>query len=135
MSSQDVPATANSDPHGIPAGDPMQPAIDRLHHDPGRFGFFQAVRLMYGDNGFDGRGTGARPGPLRFTTPASLSFPPSELHSITRTDASTRVCVNFLGLTGPSGVMPRNYTELLIARQQVQRDRSAQLVVAERLGG
>jgi predicted component of type VI protein secretion system len=49
---------------------------------PGRFGFFQAVRLLYSANGFDGRGTGSRPGPLRFTTPASLAFPPSELHSI-----------------------------------------------------
>lgn len=109
----------------VPADDPMQPAIERLMHDPGRFGFFQAVRLLYGDNGFDGRGTGSRPGPLRFTTPPSLSFPPSELQSITRTDAATRVCVNFLGLTGPSGVLPRTYTELLIARK-THRDPSAQ---------
>ncbi len=124
--SQGTPDTPHPDSHGIPAGDPMQPAIDRLHHEPGRFGFFQAVRLIYGDNGFDGRGTGSRPGPLRFTTPASLSFPPSELHSIMRSDGSTRLCVNFLGLTGPSGVLPRNYTELLIARKQIQRDQSAQ---------
>lgn len=124
--SEDKPDADPPDGHGIPLGDPMRPAIDRLHHDPGRFGFFQAVRLMYADNGFDGRGTGSRPGPLRFTTPASLSFPPSELHSVTRSDANTRVCVNFLGLTGPSGVLPRTYTEMLIARQQVQRDRSAQ---------
>ena len=112
-------------PERIPADDPMQPPIDRLHHDPGRFGFFQAVRLMYGDSGFDGRGTGTRPGPLRFTTPPSLSFPPSELHSITHSDTATRVCVNFLGLTGPSGVLPRTYTELLIARK-THRDPSAQ---------
>ena len=110
----------------VAPGDPMQPAIDRLLNDPGRFGFFQAVRLLYSVGGFDGRGTGARPGPLRFTTPASLSFPPSELHSIAQADASTRVCVNFFGLTGPSGVLPRTYTELLIARKQVQRDQSAQ---------
>ena len=103
----------------------MQPAIERLLHDPGRFGFFQAVRLMYGENGFDGRGTGSRPGPLRFTTPASLSFPPSELDSVLRTEGSTRVCVNFLGLTGPSGVLPLTYTELLIARKS-RRDTSAQ---------
>ena len=110
----------------VPPGDPMRPALDRLLAEPGRFGFFQAVRLLYSVGGFDGRGTGARPGPLRFTTPASLSFPPSELHSIAQADASTRVCVNFFGLTGPSGVLPRTYTELLIARKQVQRDQSAQ---------
>lgn len=110
----------------VPPGDPMQPAIERLHHDPGRFGFFQAVKLLYSVNGFDGRGTGARPGPLRFTTPASLSFPPSELRSVVKGEINTQVCVNFLGLTGPSGVLPRTYTELLIARKQVQRDQSAQ---------
>ena len=91
--------------------DPMQPAIDRLFHDPGRFGFFQAVRLLYSVNGFDGRGTGARPGPLRFTTPPSLSFPPSELRSVVEGDINTQVCVNFLGLTGPTGGLPRTYTD------------------------
>lgn len=105
--------------------DPMQPALERLHAEPGRFGFFQAVRLLYSANGFDGRGTGSRPGPLRFTTPASLAFPPSELHSIETGDINTRLCVNFMGLTGPSGVLPRTYTELLIARK-THRDRSAQ---------
>ncbi|QNN69880.1 type VI secretion system baseplate subunit TssG [Thermomonas carbonis] len=103
----------------------MQPALERLHAEPGRFGFFQAVRLLYSANGFDGRGTGSRPGPLRFTTPASLAFPPSELHSIEVSESNTRMCVNFMGLTGPSGVLPRTYTELLIARK-THRDRSAQ---------
>lgn len=123
MSMEPVDATASD---LVARGDPMQPAINRLLADPGRFGFFQAVRLLYGVNGFDGRGSGARPGPLRFTTPASLAFPPSELHSVVQVDAATRVCVNFFGLTGPAGVLPRNYTELLIARKQVQRDQSAQ---------
>ncbi|MFT4179231.1 MAG: type VI secretion system baseplate subunit TssG [Thermomonas sp.] len=105
--------------------DPMQPALERLLAEPGRFGFFQAVRLLYDAHGFDGRGTGARPGPLRFTTPPSLAFPPAELHGIENSEGNTRVCVNFMGLTGPSGVLPRNYTELLIARK-TNRDRAAQ---------
>ena len=105
--------------------DPMQPALERLHAEPGRFGFFQAVRLLYSASGFDGRGNGTRPGPVRFTTPASLGFPVSELEVIEGGDSNTRVCVNFMGLTGPSGVLPRNYTELLIARR-ANRDRSAQ---------
>lgn len=121
-----TPATDSTASPQVAAGDPMQPAIHRLLEQPGRFGFFQAVRLLYQANGFDGRGTGARPGPLRFTTPASLAFPPSELHSVVQAEAGTRVCVNFLGLTGPSGVLPRHYTELLIARRQVQRDQSTQ---------
>lgn len=52
-------------------------------------------------------------------------FPPSELHSIQVGDNNTRLCVNFIGLTGPSGVLPRSYAELLIARR-VGRDNSAQ---------
>jgi type VI secretion system protein ImpH len=122
--SSDAPTVAGASDRVV-AGDPMQPALERLHREPGRFGFFQAVRLLYGVNGFDGRGSGARPGPLRFTTPASLAFPPSELDAIEHGDGTTRLCVNFLGLTGPSGVLPRTYTELLIARK-TQRDRSAQ---------
>lgn len=105
--------------------DPMRPAMERLIAQPGRFSFFQAVRLLYGSNGFDGRGNGARPGPVRFITPASLAFPPSELDSISVSDGHTRVCVNFMGLTGPSGILPRSYTETLIARK-LDRDRSAQ---------
>ncbi|QIL20901.1 type VI secretion system baseplate subunit TssG [Thermomonas sp. HDW16] len=124
--STDAPGIIATASELVAPGDPMQPAVNRLLEEPGRFGFFQAVRLLYSVNGFDGRGTGARPGPLRFTTPASLAFPPSELHSVVQADAATRVCVNFLGLTGPSGVLPRTYTELLIARKQVQRDQSAQ---------
>ncbi|MFN3310974.1 MAG: type VI secretion system baseplate subunit TssG [Thermomonas sp.] len=114
-----APHASSADP------DPMQPALERLHAQPGRFGFFQAVRLLYGAHGFDGRGSGARPGPLRFTTPASLAFPPSELASVNEADGHLQVCVNFLGLTGPSGVLPRHYTELLIARR-LNRDRAAQ---------
>ena len=110
----------------VAAGDPMQPALHRLLEQPGRFGFFQAMRVLYSAHGFDGRGSGARPGPVRFTTPASLSFPPSELHSVVQAETGTRVCVNFLGLTGPSGVLPRVYTEQLIARKQASRDTTAQ---------
>ena len=76
--------TAAAAPAATHAGDidPMRPALERLQAQPGRFGFFQAVRLLYSANGFDGRGNGARPGPLRFTTPASLAFPTSELAAI-----------------------------------------------------
>ena len=105
--------------------DPMAPALERLYADPGRFGFFQSVRLLYSTHGFDGRGNGARPGPIRFTTPASLAFPASEIEQLSQIDGHTRVCVNFMGLTGPSGVLPRSYTETLIARR-LQKDRGAQ---------
>ncbi len=120
-----TPETATAIAPSTSELDPMQPAIDRLMAQPGRFGFFQAVRLLYSANGFDGRGTGARPGPLRFTTPASMAFPTSELAAIDRQDSTVRVSVNFMGLTGPSGVLPYAYTELMIDRR-LKRDRSTQ---------
>ncbi|MGH8079876.1 MAG: type VI secretion system baseplate subunit TssG, partial [Lysobacter sp.] len=104
---------------------PIAP-IERLRNDPQAFGFFQAVRLIYRAHGFDARGSAARPGPLRFVTPASLNFPPAELAALEVDSAgSWRMRVHFLGLTGPSGVLPRHYTEWLIA-QGAQRDRAAQ---------
>lgn len=100
--------------------------IEKLREDPQAFGFFQAVRLIYRSHGFDARGSAARPGPLRFVTPASLNFPPAELAALELdSTGSWRMHVHFLGLTGPSGVLPRHYTEWLIA-QGNQRDRAAQ---------
>lgn len=100
--------------------------LARLQADPQAFGFFQAVRILYGAASFDARGSGGRPGPVRFTTPASLSFPVAELAWLEQDAAgSWRMGVNFLGLTGPSGVLPRHYTEHLIALQQ-RRERATQ---------
>jgi type VI secretion system protein ImpH len=74
---------------------------------------------------------------LRFRTPLSLEFPASEIQSLDLKPASTRsegdkasgplieLCVAFMGLVGPSGVLPRHYTELLIEQHVLKRDRSA----------
>ncbi|MEZ0469725.1 type VI secretion system baseplate subunit TssG [Luteimonas salinilitoris] len=113
-------------PGTAPGVEPPTAPIERLRADPQAFGFFQAVRLIYGAHGFDARGTAARPGPLRFVTPASLNFPPAELDTL-EDDGSGgwRMGVRFFGLTGPSGVLPRHYTEWLIALRH-GRDRAAQ---------
>lgn len=103
----------------------MLSPLEHLRMEPRAFGFFQAVRLLYAAHGFDARGSAARPGPVRFITPASLSFPASELESLENDGAGQwQMSVQFLGLTGPSGVLPRHYTELVIARGQ-RRDRVA----------
>jgi type VI secretion system protein ImpH len=47
----------------------------------------------------------------------SLSFPPSPIFQIERPTASVpapALTVAFMGLTGPSGVLPRHYTEMLM---------------------
>lgn len=95
----------------------LDAVADRLAAEPYRFDFFQAVRLLR-------RMTAGQPGePIRFRTDASLDFPASELkaHRIDADDVHELV-VTFLGLTGPSGVLPRHYTELLVERRFKHRD-------------
>lgn len=108
----------------------------RLRTEPYRFRFFQAIRVLKLTERAAGR-KAARPRRLRFRTPLTLNFPPSELlrfeSAKPRTDAEAttpearpeELEVSFLGLTGPSGVLPHHYTELLMDRRLVHRDGSA----------
>ncbi len=107
-----------------------------LFMEGSRFGFFQAVRLLA--LGPKRNSTGPVPEGLRFSSKLSLSFPASEIDRITLcrppteegpesslTEGSTaEVSVNFMGLVGPSGVLPTAYTELLIDRRNRFRDRA-----------
>jgi len=54
---------------------------------------------------------------VRFRAHLSLNFPPSTIYELEKPkapDLPPLMTVTFLGLTGPSGVLPRHYTELLI---------------------
>jgi type VI secretion system protein ImpH len=108
-----------------------------------RFDFFQAVRLLTrlsrrhvlpGDEAMGGtpeedRGVGRDLSPslepVRFRALQSLSFPTgaiSEIRSPQREPGNAgrsmpvEMTVAFLGLTGPSGALPRHYTELILQR-------------------
>ncbi|UXY14564.1 type VI secretion system baseplate subunit TssG [Chitiniphilus purpureus] len=98
------------------------------------YGFFQGVRLLsLAANRRGEKRRGPLPAKLRFRTVASLAFPPSELVRYrpieTPGDQVEPSCdemtVAFMGLTGPSGVLPTPYTELLIERRQYYRDTAA----------
>ncbi len=57
--------------------------------------------------------------------PQNLGFPGSAIESIndvTGDDGIKRleVYVNFMGLTGPSGALPRHYTELVMQRSRLK---------------
>ena len=99
-------------------------------HTP-RYRFFQAVRLLALGQGRHAKSAAGVPRNLRFRTPATLSFPASEIdrlvaHEGASEEAETlEMRVNFMGLTGPSGALPTHYTELLIARRQFHRDGTA----------
>ena len=87
-----------------------------------QFDFFQAVRLLE-RLAPTRRPVGRQGSPaaevVRFRTSQSLSFPASSIQEIlppTTKSPLPLMTVNFFGLTGPSGVLPRHYTELLIRR-------------------
>jgi type VI secretion system protein ImpH len=93
-----------------------------LFDEPYRFDFFQAVRVLRQVNpernrvGHDGD---PRRDAARFRTRASLNFPPSQIHQITDhngDDTPPEVTVAFMGLTGPLGVLPQHFTELIADR-------------------
>ena len=93
---------------------------DLLKSEPYRFEFFQAVRLLQrlgmGASAVGSYG-GAATEPVRFSAHASTSFPASEIQSLEfREGQPPLMTVNFMGLTGPTGVLPLQYTEFLKER-------------------
>lgn len=98
-----------------------------LANDPHSFSFFQAVRLLESLLP-DRRPVGGFGHPddevARFTVPPSISFPASEIQDLELSDdGPARLAVNFMGLTGPLGVLPFEYT-MLVAQRRAERDTS-----------
>ncbi|MBS1812086.1 MAG: type VI secretion system baseplate subunit TssG [Acidobacteria bacterium] len=96
-----------------------------LFAEPYRFEFFQAVRLLeriYSMRRPVGHATEPAREVVRFHTPVTLSFPASEVHALkpenkdAEPPAPPEMTVAFMGLTGPMGVLPHPYTELLMER-------------------
>ncbi len=91
-----------------------------------RFDFFQAVRLL--ERAYSARASVGRWGvpaqeTVRFHAHQSLAFPPSAIHAVQVPADEQRpvdMTVAFLGLTGPKGVLPRFYTELVLERLQAK---------------
>jgi len=101
----------------------------RLFQESYRFEFFQAVRWLerlYPERRRVGNTDDPGQEVVHFHARHSLSFPPSEIYEITtaarsgeraeKKIAPLKMTVNFMGLTGPMGVLPRHYTELLMER-------------------
>jgi len=99
----------------------------RLAAEPGRFDFAQAVRVA------EDAGVASEPQALapvgsdetpsdeavRFRAAASLAFAAAPIRAAQREESGRmQLEVTFLGLTGPSGVLPQHYTELEIRRLQ-----------------
>jgi type VI secretion system protein ImpH len=115
---------------------PHASLIDVLYAEADRFEFFQAVRILEReaarraaeDPRFEGRPAVGEDGDprreaVRFRARQTLSFPATAVSRLERGSSDPtnerpagppELTVNFMGLTGPSGVLPQHYTEMLI---------------------
>jgi type VI secretion system protein ImpH len=93
-----------------------------LHKTPYEFEFFQAVRLferISPGRGPVGRWVTPSKEVLRFCAHASLPFPASRIQRVdwpTEAGQAPRMVINFMGLTGPAGVLPLYYTAMIVDR-------------------
>jgi type VI secretion system protein ImpH len=108
-------------PAATPVSDWNLPVADALFEAGYRFDFFQTVRLfqqLHADRRPIGRYEDPLDEVVRLREHHSLSFPPSQLFEITPPedddpDRRDTIWVNFMGLGGVSGPLPRHYAELL----------------------
>jgi len=96
----------------------------RLYDEAFVFEFFQAVRLLErrGDVQAVGRDGPIQDEAVRFKAHLSFNFPPSSLVEIKPSEnkkSPPEMTVSFFGLTGPSGVLPRFYSEQMF---RLERD-------------
>jgi type VI secretion system protein ImpH len=116
-----------------PAGETTPPSAyaavaELLETVPQEFEFFQAVRLLERlapDRAPVGRFVSPSREVVRFAARAAPPFPASQIQDLQWAPAGGApvMVVNFMGLTGPSGVLPLYYTEMIVERVR-QKDRT-----------
>jgi len=93
---------------------------EKLRREPYAFDFFQAVRLLerlFPERTPVGEFTHPEGEVVRFAAHPSLAFPASQIQGAEWWEkAAVKMTVNFMGLTGPEGVLPNPYTTLIIER-------------------
>jgi len=101
--------------------------VEMLDREPFCFDFFQAVRLltrMAPERQVVGRFSVPSSEVVRFGAHSSVAFPASQIQELERPfQGPAQMRVNFMGLTGPLGVLPLMYSELVIDRLRA-RDRT-----------
>lgn len=118
---------------GRVAGAPVveqQALAELLREDPTSFEFFQVVRVLerlLPDRLPVGEFGNPADEVVRFVVNPSIAFPASEVQALEqRPDEAPRLMVNFMGLTGPTGVLPYDYSltvsERARAKDQTLRD-------------
>lgn len=114
---------------GKPAPKGERTLEDLLFQESYVFDFFQAVRLMERLEP-ERKSVGGAELPatetVRFRARVSLDFPPSAIYEIVKPTPQLPVpamTVSFLGLSGPSGILPRIYTEQLLRLEREGKGR------------
>ena len=96
------------------------PISDLLEQEPYLFEFFQAIRLMSRiepERQVVGRFNNPSAEVVRFAANPDVSFPASEIQSLELREGEPPLMrVNFMGLHGPQGILPRAYCELVNER-------------------
>jgi type VI secretion system protein ImpH len=93
---------------------------------PGKFDFFQAVRLLERLAASDGKAavggdTAPEQEAVHFRVLPALRFPAGTVAKATpEGEGPPELVVTFGGLTGPDGILPQHYTALLIARGRLK---------------
>lgn len=100
----------------------------QLFDEPQLFDFFQAVRLleaMYPDRAPIGEFGEPTNEPVRFQARSGIGFPASTIHDLEQGEEGepARMTVNFMGLTGPQGTLPLEYS-LYAAQRARSGDRA-----------
>lgn len=89
-----------------------------LEQEPFRFQFFQAVRLLERvtpRRESVGKFVAPNREVVRFSVHQSTAFPASEIQALTFIEGQpAHMTVNFMGLTGPLGLLPLYYTEYIM---------------------
>ena len=86
---------------------------------PRRFRFDAAVRVLARARRADDPAE-----VMRFRTPSGLVYPPADVLEVDARGPQPELTVGMIGLTGPSGVLPRSYSEIVT---QTRRNRSTAL--------
>lgn len=95
----------------------------RLFDEFYRFSFYRAVALLeafYPAKKPFGRSLNPHEEPVRFSVKPGFSFPPSDISRLESLDEKeqARMEVRFLGLIGPSGVLPYWFNQLAVERSR-----------------
>jgi type VI secretion system protein ImpH len=90
--------------------EPARSLLQTLLDEPARFSFDAALAVM-----MQAAGSGEA---IRFHASTGLGFVAADLAAVERSGAGFRATTGMLGLTGPSGVLPRPYTDIVNAEHR-----------------